>query len=428
MGAFDKVIGYERIKNELLQVCDMIQNREVYEKLGAKLPQGILLQGDPGLGKTLMANCFMEECGLTPYIIRRTKGKEDFVTYITEIFREAKENAPAVILLDDLDKFANEDEKHQNAEEYVAVQAGIDEIKGRDVLVIATTNETKNMPDSLLRAGRFDRLYRVNYPTERDSFALLKHFLSDKPVSSKINTEDLSKMMASVSCAELESLLNSAAILAASKRKESIEMEDMVEPILQAEYGLAPINHNERFAEQTKKVALHEAGHLVTAEVLDPGCIGLVSVRVNNFKGEVQGFVRRCKSNTNRRKEILITLAGKVATELYYSETCASGCSGDLRRAKKAIADGITESGTCGVGFLCDDGSHYGASDALYAQREAAIHAEMERHMFKVRDILLKNRAFLEKVTEALVEKETLLYSDIREIRESVGVVTNEQY
>lgn len=263
MGAFDKVIGYEHIKDELLQVCDMIRNREVYEKLGAKLPRGILLQGDPGLGKTLMANCFMEECCLTQYIIRRTKGKEDFVTHITEIFREAKENAPAVILLDDLDKFANEDENHQNAEEYVAVQSGIDEVKGYDVLVIATANETKNMPDSLLRAGRFDRLYRVNYPTEGDAFALLKHFLSDKPVSSKINTEDLSKMMASVSCAELESLLNSAAILAASKRKESIEMEDMVEPILQAEYGLAPINHNEQFAEQTKKVALHEAGHLV---------------------------------------------------------------------------------------------------------------------------------------------------------------------
>lgn len=426
MGAFDKVIGYEHIKDELLQVCDMIRNREVYEKLGAKLPRGILLQGDPGLGKTLMANCFMEECCLTPYIIRRTKGKEDFVTHITEIFREAKENAPAVILLDDLDKFANEDENHQNAEEYVAVQSGIDEVKGYDVLVIATANETKNMPDSLLRAGRFDRLYRVNYPTEGDAFALLKHFLSDKPVSSKINTEDLSKMMASVSCAELESLLNSAAILAASKRKESIEMEDMVEPILQAEYGLAPINHNEQFAEQTKKVALHEAGHLVIAEVLDPGCIGLVSVRVNNFEGEVQGFVRRCKSNTNRRKEILITLAGKVATELYYSETCASGCSGDLRRAKKVIYEGITESGTCGVGFLCD-APRYGATESLHAQREATVYAEMERYMFKVRDILLKNRAFLEKAAEALAEKETLLYSDIRKIRESVEVVTNEQ-
>ena len=80
MGTFDKVIGYKHLKDELLQVCDMIKNQEAYEKLGAKLPQGILLQGDPGLGKTLMANCFMEECGLTPYIIRRTKGKEDFVS------------------------------------------------------------------------------------------------------------------------------------------------------------------------------------------------------------------------------------------------------------------------------------------------------------------------------------------------------------
>ena len=119
MGAFDKVIGYEHIKGELLQVCDMIRNRDVYEKLGAKLPRGILLEGDPGLGKTLMAECFIEESGLDSYVIRRTKEKGVFLKYITEVFQKAVENAPAVILLDDLDKFANEDENHQNAEEYV---------------------------------------------------------------------------------------------------------------------------------------------------------------------------------------------------------------------------------------------------------------------------------------------------------------------
>ena len=129
MNAFDKVIGYETIKNELRQICDMIHNKEVYEKLGAKLPKGILLYGEPGLGKSLMAKCFIEESGLKAYVVRRNKSNDDFIGEITDIFRKAKENAPSIVLLDDMDKFANEDSVHCDAEEYVAVQAGIDEVK-----------------------------------------------------------------------------------------------------------------------------------------------------------------------------------------------------------------------------------------------------------------------------------------------------------
>ena len=108
MNAFDKVVGYESIKNELLQICDMIHNRETYEKLGARLPQGVLLYGAPGLGKTLIAKSFIEESGLKAYILRRDKG-DDFVGSITETFREAKENSPCIIFLDDMDKFAKPD-------------------------------------------------------------------------------------------------------------------------------------------------------------------------------------------------------------------------------------------------------------------------------------------------------------------------------
>ena len=125
MSAFDKVIGYETIKIELLQICDMIHNREIYEELGAKLPQGILLYGDPGLGKTLMAKSFIEESVLKAYIVRRNKGNDDFIGDITDTFRKAKGNTPCVIFLDDMDKFANEDSNHHDAEEYVAVQSYI---------------------------------------------------------------------------------------------------------------------------------------------------------------------------------------------------------------------------------------------------------------------------------------------------------------
>lgn len=418
MGAFDKVIGYEHIKGELLQVCDMIRNRDVYEKLGAKLPRGILLEGDPGLGKTLMAECFIEESGLDSYVIRRTKEKGVFLKYITEVFQKAVENAPAVILLDDLDKFANEDENHQNAEEYVAVQSEIDASKDSGIIVVATANDTDKLPESLLRPGRFDIHLHVNCPENYDdACALVRKFLSDKQVSERVDVADLSKMFTHVSCAELETILNQAAIIAASGRKENIEMEDLVEGVLQMHYGWREI-YDEVSDEEIRKTAIHEAGHLVAAEVLDPGSIGLASIRQRGTDN-VGGFVKRCKP-FNRRKEILVSLAGKAATELFYSETCDEGCQNDIQRAINTIATGMIRGGTRGFGFV---ESRFAGSDNHYVQLEAAAYAELERVMFEARDILLKNKAFLEKVTEALIEKETLLFSDIREIRESVEIV-----
>ena len=417
MGAFDKVIGYEHIKGELLQVCDMVRNREVYEKLGAKLPRGILLEGDPGLGKTLMAECFIEESGLNSYTIRRTKEKGDFLKYITEVFQKAAENAPAVILLDDLDKFANEDERHQNAEEYVAVQSGIDASKGSEIIVIATANGTDKLPESLLRPGRFDIHLHVNCPTDDDACALIRKILSDKQVSERVDVADLSKMFTHISCAELETILNRAAIIAASGRKEKIEMEDLVEGVLQAHYGWYEI-YDEASDEEMRKTAIHEAGHLVAAETLDPGCIGLASIRQTGID-DFGGFVRRCKP-FNRQQEILVSIAGKAATELYYSETCYDGCQNDIQRTINTITKGLIRSETRGFGFV---ESRFAGSDNHYVQLEAAAYAEMERVMIQAKDILLKNRTFLEKAAEALIEKETLLYSDIREIRESVEIV-----
>lgn len=109
MNAFDKVIGYKSIKRELLQICDMIRNRTIYEEMGARLPRGLLLYGEPGLGKTLLAKCFMEESGLNTITVRRDKGGDAFIDSITQAFVKAKAAAPGIVFLDDMDKFANED-------------------------------------------------------------------------------------------------------------------------------------------------------------------------------------------------------------------------------------------------------------------------------------------------------------------------------
>ena len=149
MNAFDKVIGYKSIKRELLQVCDMIRNRAIYEEMGARLPHGLLLYGDPGLGKTLLAKCFMEESGLNTITVRRDQGGDAFVNSITQAFAKAKAEAPAILFLDDMDKFANEDASRCDAPEYVAVQAGIDDVKETEVFVIATANEIRKLPAPL---------------------------------------------------------------------------------------------------------------------------------------------------------------------------------------------------------------------------------------------------------------------------------------
>lgn len=175
MNEFDRVIGYDTIKNELMQIVDMVHNKERYEALGARMPSGVLLYGEPGLGKTLLAKCFMQASGLTAYTLTNNKGGDAFVNEITATFEKAKANAPSVIFLDDMDKFANDDERHCDAKEYVAVQAGIDSVKGCDVFVIATTNALRKLPDSLIRSGRFDRTIVIKAPTQEDAAKIIKY-------------------------------------------------------------------------------------------------------------------------------------------------------------------------------------------------------------------------------------------------------------
>lgn len=421
MSALDKVIGYEAIKNELLQICDMIHNREIYEELGARLPQGILLYGEPGLGKTLMAKSFIEESGLKAYIVRRNKGDDDFIGEITDTFHRAKENTPCVIFLDDMDKFANEDSDHRDAEEYVAVQSGIDEVKNCDVFVLATANEMRKLPGSLVRSGRFDRKIEVKCPTDKDANKIIAHYLSDKKVSKNVNMEDLSKMISYSSCAELETILNEAAISAAYKRKTDIEMEDIVKSVLRMIYD-SPDNYTKTSSEDIKKTALHEAGHLVVSEVLCPGSVGLASLR-STGRDSTGGFIHRCKELSRRPYYVLVSLAGKAAVELYYCDTVASGCRSDINRACNYIRDGISENATLGFGMIdVSTRSFPETSENMNSRSEAVTHAELERYMRIAKDILLKNREFLERVTAALIEKETLLYSDIRALTESTTI------
>ena len=421
MSAFERVIGYESIKNELMQICDMIHNKEVYEGIGAKQPHGVLLYGKPGLGKSLMAKCLVEECGIETFTVRRNRASDDFVGHITETFQNAKEHAPSIVFLDDMDKFANEDAGHRDAEDYVAVQSGIDEVKNHDILVIATVNDIHKLPKSLIRSGRFDRKIEVERPSQKDAYGIVRHYLADKKVSEQVNMDDLIRMISYSSCAELETILNEAAVSAAFRRKSCIEMEDLVQAVLRIQYD-APENYANVPENERKRIAMHEAGHLVVCEVLDPGSVGFATLRgVGEYS--IAGRVHCCRDLKRMQFYVMVGLAGKAAVELYHADDCADGgCQEDIKRSALLIREGIVQNDTRGFGLVDVHEVPREISEELHARREAVIQAELERFLIKTKGILLENRAFLEKTASALQEKETLLYSDICAIKKQVAV------
>ena len=189
MGAFDRVIGYEDVKTELIRYCDVLKNYEKYRKLRVVLPRGILLYGNPGIGKTMMAQSFIEESGCKSFLIRKDKPDGDFVNEIRIIFEKAKEETHSIVFLDDMDKFANEDQYHRDAEEYVAVQSCIDDCKDSEVFVLATVNDRYCMPDSLMRAGRFDKVIEMKNPVGDDSKRIVEFFLSQKQVIGDVDVD-----------------------------------------------------------------------------------------------------------------------------------------------------------------------------------------------------------------------------------------------
>ncbi len=415
MSAFAKIIGYESIKKELRQVADMIRNPEKYKAFGAKMPKGIVIHGVPGVGKTMLATALMEEAGVNSKIVRHEMARDSFCDHIKRSFEElAASNEPAIVLLDDLDKFSM-DEK--NGEEFAIVQACIDSVKDKNVFVIATVNDMRVLPQSLIRPGRFDRNVEIGYPIGEEATQIIMHYMEGVKVAPDINYEDIAKMLTKRSCATLASVINAAAIEAAFAEKEYIEMEDFVKATLTDVYGLE--NHyGEMSPEKKEEIAYHEAGHAVLAEALMPECIGMVSLSSKAHSG-LGGFVLRCKEPERRAYEILVSLGGKAACEMKYGRV-GCGTASDLEKAASELLRSIARVATRG---LCNLELPAQDSDTYLYGRQQIVAAELERYLFKAKEIVADNREFLDKVAKELLEKHTLLFSDIKRIRESCRIV-----
>lgn len=432
MKEFDKVIGYTNIKQELEQVADTLKNREAYAKLGVSAPNGLLLHGDPGLGKTLMATCLIEASGRPVYICRKDKPDGDFINAIKETFDTAKESAPSIVFLDDMDKFANEDENHRDAEEYVTVQSCIDGLKGTGVFVLATANEIHNLPRSLLRAGRFDRIIEVEAPQGKDAEQIIAHYLKGKAVVGDVDPKDIAAVMSGCSCAELETVINEAGLYAGFDRSEHITMEHFMKACLRLHYNVTDpmsaigtdtgvdIFHSRSCKAKT---IYHEAGHAVITELLMPETVALISACGRN--GGKGGFVSYYNEEDIDhlywlRSRVIGALGGIAATEQHFGIADA-GAERDLDQAFDMVSHMVGN--ICVCGFSLHSAGMRGDSEELQAKREQAIAAEVEKYYRKAKEILSLNREFLDKTAEALARTSLLTAKDVQRIKAECTIV-----
>ena len=420
MSEFDKIIGYADIKDELIRFCDVLKNFKDYKRLGVEIPRGILLYGEPGIGKTLLAKSFIEESEIKSFTIRKDKHSREFVNHIRYIFDEAKKEECAIVFLDDIDKFANEDEYHKDAEEYVVVQSCIDDCKGSNVFVLATANRIYFLPNSLMRAGRFDKVIQMTCPVGDDAKKIIKHFLSKKRVFGDIDIDDISSFLAGHSCAELEMVINEAGIYAVFDKRAKIEQRDIIKAcmrlIFDASESVEYIDIN-----ILKKVAVHESGHAVISEILEPGSVNLVSIcGYSNNSGGITSVRKPDDYNFNvvaQENEVIRSLGGKAATEMIYG-TFDLGCIDDLQRALDLVTTFVDN--YCAYGFDAFEGCN--PSQYLLESKDRKVAKEMDRYYRKSRQILAENRGFFDAVVQELLKEKTLTKKQISGIRDSVVI------
>lgn len=416
MKPFDKVIGYQKVKDELNQILDMIQNPTIYEEMGANLPRGILFYGEPGMGKTLLATSFIEASGLPVYTITKNKDDQGVMKDINVAFEEAVKNKQAIVFFDDIDKLCSEDRKDADAPCFVTIQSNMDAYKDKGVLVVATANKRSKLPNSLLRSGRLDHQFPIEIPGKEDAAAIVEYYLRKRKVDPNANYEDIKKMVSYFSCANLDKIINESAVIAARKRKKVVGTEDVVEAYLKdyyRDYGCT-----KRTPEKQRATSIHEAGHCAVAEVLRKGVVGLVSIHAD------EGFTQLDTPFTRRGQCVLLSLAGKVACELYESGRVASGCQSDLYKAFSLLQSGMVGNAINGVGLLAPSEN----SESLNARVESVVASELERYLYLCRDILIKNRDFVLALADELYMKETLLYSDVQRIRTRYSIVPCLEY
>ena len=449
---FDMVAGADEEKKELEEVVEFLKNPKKFIDLGARIPKGVLLVGPPGPGKTLLAKAVAGEAGVPFFSISGSDFVEMFVgvgaSRVRDLFEQARKNLPAIIFIDEIDAVGRQrgaglggghDEREQTLNQLLVEMDGFGTNEG--VIIIAATNRPDILDPALLRPGRFDRQVVVNYPDQKGREAILKVHSKNKPVSDDVSLETVSKSTYGFTGADLENLLNEAAILTARRDKKLIEQEEIDEAILKVIMGPEKKNrkHNEL---NKKKTAYHEAGHAVAAKLLPTqDNVHQVSIiprgRAGGFTLSLPDADKSYISKEEMLEQIIMSLAGRAAEKIVFNEI-NSGASSDLdhvtKTARKMVMQYgmseklgyITFTGEDHEVFLGRDfsqGRNYSESVASVIDEE--IKRIVDECYAKCEKLLTDNRDKLDNVANALIKYEKLDASEFEEVFEKGELFSN---
>lgn len=437
---FSDVAGNEAAKQDLSEIVDFLKNPKKYEKLGAKIPRGVLLAGEPGTGKTLMARAVAGEANVPFFSISGSEFAEMFVgvgaSRVRDLFGKAKKNAPSIIFIDEIDAVAHKRdarggagrEDEQTLNQILVEMDGFDNDSG--VIVIAATNRVDMLDKALLRPGRFDRHVNVTLPERKDRVEILKVHFKNKPVDEKVSIDALAAKTAGSSGADLANIANEAAITAARLGHDKITNKDVTEAFERIAIG--PERKSKVMSEEERKItAYHEAGHAVVGHVLpDSDPVHKVTIIPRGRTGGVTWFLPpedRSYKNIYELKDVLArAMGGRVAERIILGEDgITTGASSDLQHVAELSREMVTQEG---MGkqlrdqvFNSDEVNFFGDRAKMYSEKtseliDAEIEALNKEANARAEAVLNANRKALDELAEALLEKETLEEDEVAKI------------
>ena len=432
---FEDVAGCDEEKAELAELVDFLKNGEKYTELGARIPKGVLLVGPPGTGKTLLAKAVAGEAGVPFLSISGSDFVEMYVgvgaSRVRDLFEQAKKKSPCIVFIDEIDAVGRHrgtgmgggnDEREQTLNQLLVEMDGFGSNTG--VIVIAATNRPDVLDPALLRPGRFDRQITVNRPDAQGREDILKVHSKNKPLAPDVDLHEIAKLTIGFTGADLENLMNEAALLAVRNGRKAIVLQDIMDASSRVELGTEKKSH--KFSDKAKKLtAFHEAGHAVSAyytEGHDP--VKEISIIPRGLGAGGYTWYTSQEENYNSRKEMLDNLVsmfgGRVAEALALDDI-STGASNDLQRATEIVRDMVIKYGMSdSIGPVVYDsgngevflGKDYGHVNNYSEETSARIDAEVEKIMRQAYDktveILKEHYDKLELVANALLKKEKI--------------------
>ncbi len=432
---FQDVAGADEEKEELEEIVQFLKDPKRYNELGARIPKGVLLVGPPGTGKTLLARAVAGEAGVPFFSMSGSDFVEMFVgvgaSRVRDLFDQAKKNSPCIIFIDEIDAVGRQrgaglggghDEREQTLNQLLVEMDGFGANEG--IIMIAATNRPDILDPALMRPGRFDRQVMVGYPDVRGREDILKVHARGKPIAPDVDLATIAKTTAGFTGADLENLLNEAALLSARKHLKAITMEEIEEATIKVVVGTEKKSHVMSDKEKTL-TAYHEAGHAIAAyscKTQDP--VHQISIiprgRAGGYTMQLPSEDRSYKSRSEMRESLIVLLGGRVAEALVLGDI-STGASNDIERATQTIRAMITKYGMSDdlgpIAYGSDNGEPFLGRDMGhvrdYSEETASeIDAELRKMMSNAYDqteqILKNHMSKLHEVAKQLFSNEKM--------------------